>query len=336
MNPSQSGKNLPVIDMSSLYDRSDKREHLRVAVQIEDACRSTGFFYIVGHGVSPETLAALDTASRRFFSLPNGEKNQIAMAHGGRAWRGYFPLGGELTSGEPDQKEGLYFGTELAADHPRVKVGIPLHGPNLWPESIPELRGLVLEYMAATVRAAQTLLRGIALSLDLEPDYFIKVYTREPTVLFRVFHYPNTTDSGWGVGEHTDYGLLTLLAQDEQGGLQVESNGEWIDAPPIEDTLVCNLGDMLDRLTGGWYRSNAHRVRNTSGHSRLSFPLFFDPGFEAELVPLPNLARRGAQREAKPRWDEADLHAFRGTYGKYLIGKVSKVFPELATRLPAR
>jgi isopenicillin N synthase-like dioxygenase len=190
--------------------------------------------------------------------------------------------------------------------------------------------------MTATVRAAQALLRGIALSLGLDPDYFLSTYTREPTVLFRIFHYPNTTNSGWGVGEHTDYGLLTLLAQDQHGGLQVESKGEWIDAPPIQDTLVCNLGDMLDRLTGGYYRSTAHRVRNSSGHGRLSFPLFFDPDFDAELVPLPNLARRSIQSEARPRWDEADLHAFVGTYGDYLIEKVSKVFPELATRLPTR
>jgi len=333
---SRTRESLPVIDMSALFDEHDERGHGRVAAQIEEACRSTGFFYVVGHGVRRETLDALEVASHRFFSLPQAEKNQIAMSHGGRAWRGYFPVGGELTSGEPDQKEGLYFGTELAPDHPRVQAGLPLHGANLWPEPIPELRSLVLEYMMAATRAAQTLLRGIALSLDLDLDYFITAYTREPTVLFRIFHYPSTTETGWGVGEHTDYGLLTLLAQDEQGGLQVESNGEWIDAPPIKDALVCNLGDMLDRLTGGWYRSNAHRVRNSSGQSRLSFPLFFDPDFEAKLVPLPNLERRSIEGPAMPRWDEADLHAFAGSYGEYLIGKVSKVFPELATRLPTR
>jgi isopenicillin N synthase-like dioxygenase len=153
-------------------------------------------------------------------------------------------------------------------------------------------------------------------------------------VLFRIFHYPDSSGPGWGVGEHTDYGLLTLLAQDEHGGLQVESGGRWIDAPAIEDALVCNLGDMLDRLTGGWYRSNLHRVRNSSGHGRLSFPLFFDPGFDAELLPLPSVARRGAEESSAARWDDADLQALSGTYGEYLISKVSKVFPDLADELP--
>ena len=327
-------KVLPVIDMSPLFDATEQRGHQRVARELGIACRESGFFYISGHGIDPETLTALDVASRRFFALPLEEKKQIEMRHGGRAWRGFFPVGFELTSGLPDQKEGLYFGTELPADHPRVLARTPLHGPNLWPTAVPELQTLVLDYMTATGRAAQALLRGIAMSLDLDPDYFISTYTSDPTVLFRIFHYPESDGTGWGVGEHTDYGLLTLLAQDRHGGLQVESGGQWIDAPPIEGTLVCNLGDMLDRLTGGWYRSNLHRVRNSSGHGRLSFPLFFDPGFDAELLPLPSVAQRGAVRSASSRWDDADLQAFSGTYGEYLIGKVSKVFPDLADELP--
>jgi len=325
---------LPVIDMTPLFDSSDRASHQRVADEIGSACRSRGFFYVVGHGMPASTLEGLDAASRRFFALSEEEKNHIAMRHGGRAWRGYFPVGGELTSGEPDQKEGIYFGTELPIDDPRVIAETPLHGPNLWPEAVPELRGLVLDYMREATRAAQALLRGIALSLDLEADYFVKTYTGEPTVLFRIFHYPESPGHGWGVGEHTDYGLLTLLAQDRHAGLQVESGGDWVDAPPIEGALVCNIGDMLDRLTGGWYRSTAHRVRNSSGHGRLSFPLFFDPNFDAELRALPAVARRGALRDEKPRWDAADLQTLHGTYGEYLIGKVSRVFPDLANRLP--
>jgi isopenicillin N synthase-like dioxygenase len=255
------------------------------------------------------------------------------MAKGGRAWRGFFPLGGELTSGRPDGKEGLYFGSELPADHPRVKAGWPLHGANLWPEEVPELKPAVLDYMAATTRAAHHLLEGVALSLGLEADYFAKHYTADPTVLFRIFHYPPTppaSDGGenWGVGEHTDYGLLTLLAQDRHGGLQVKTPEGWIAAPPLPGTLVCNIGDMLDRLTGGWYLSTPHRVRNDSGEERLSFPLFFDPDFAAEMVPLPPEAAKG-QGSRVPRWDDADLQAFTGTYGDYLLSKVSKVFPEL-------
>jgi isopenicillin N synthase-like dioxygenase len=146
-------------------------------------------------------------------------------------------------------------------------------------------------------------------------------------LLFRIFHYPPTppaSDGGenWGVGEHSDYGLLTLLAQDDHGGLQVKTPGGWIAAPPIPGTLVCNIGDMLDRLTGGWYLSTPHRVRNDSGEERLSFPLFFDPDFAAEMVPLPAEAAKG-KGTSVPRWDNADLQAVKGTYGDYLLGKVS-------------
>ena len=148
--------------------------------------------------------------------------------------------------------------------------------------------------------------------------------------MFRIFHYPPSPprDEGWGVGEHTDYGLLTLLAQDDSGGLQVAVPEGWIDAPPVPGTLVCNIGDMLDRLTGGWYNSTPHRVRNRSGHGRLSFPFFLDPGFAAEVPPLPD--RAATAGDGSRRWDGQDLRAFTGTYGEYLLGKVSRVFPQLS------
>src|SRR6185437_15600930 len=260
-------------------------ERAAVAAEIQAACRQHGFFYVTGHGVPPGLLTALAAASAEFFALPEADKLQIAMARGGRAWRGYFPVGGELTSGRPDQKEGLYFGAELPPDDPRVAAGLPLHGPNLFPEHVPRLKPLVLDYLDAAARAGQAVLSGIALSLGLDAGYFADGYTKDPTVLFRIFHYPAAPpgDRRWGVGEHTDYGLLTLLAQDDSGGLQVATPGGWTDAPPLPGSLVCNIGDMLDKLTGGWYRSTPHRVRNTSGHGRLSFPFFLDPGFDAEV-----------------------------------------------------
>lgn len=324
---------LPVIDMSPLRG-PDRAGRAAAVAEIAAACREHGFFYVVGHGVTADTLARLTEASRWFFELPEAEKLEIAMARGGRAWRGYFPVGGELTSGVPDLKEGLYFGTDLPDDHPRVRAGLPLHGRNLYPDRVPELREAVEGYMAATTAAAHALIAGIAEGLGLPAEYFAEHYTREPTVLFRVFHYPPMDAPGWGVGEHTDYGLLTLLAQDDVGGLQVKTPRGWIDAPPLPGTLVCNLGDMLDRMTGGYYRSTPHRVRNTSGRSRLAFPLFFDPDFLAEVVPLPRLAA-GVSDDAAERWDRASVHAFRGTYGEYLMAKVAKVFPALAgARLP--
>lgn len=324
---------LSVIDMGPLFtDRVEARAE--VAEQIQRACCDSGFFYVAGHGIPQEVLDDLDAASRRFFALSLEQKMSIAMAKGGRAWRGFFPVGGELTSSVADIKEGLYFGVELSETHPRVEAGWPLHGANLWPAEIPELRNAVAAYMTLTTAAAVALIEGIALSLNLDADYFAANYTADPTVLFRIFHYPVPDKAAsatvWGVGEHTDYGLLTLLAQDHHGGLQVKTPRGWIDAPPVPGTLVCNIGDMLDRLTGGWFRSTPHRVRNVSGQDRLSFPLFFDPDVAAQMRALPlQAARPNGQGGDNARWDGADLQAFNGTYGDYLIGKVSKVFPAL-------
>ncbi|MBL8545776.1 MAG: isopenicillin N synthase family oxygenase [Hyphomonadaceae bacterium] len=316
---------LPIINVAALLDGGDARE---VAREIEQACTTLGFFYAVGHGVRAETLADLESSSRAFFALPEAEKLKIAMARGGKAWRGYFPVGGELTSGKPDRKQGIYFGAELGPDDARVRAGVPLHGANLFPDAIPDLKLSVLRFMYEATRAAYAIMEGVALSLGLDAQYFRRTYTADPTLLFRIFEYPAGDDESWGVGEHTDYGLLTLLAQDEHGGLQVKTPDGWIEAPPIEGALVCNIGDMLDRLTGGAYRSTPHRVRNVSGKSRLSFPFFFDPGWDAQIVPLPDHAR--ARDDSTERWDHANVHAFSGTYGEYLMSKVSKVFPDLA------
>ena len=330
-----SPRQLPVIDVAPLRQAADASRRQRVADAIGEACRTHGFFYIEGHGIDDRLQGALRAASRAFFALPDEEKMRIAMLHGGRAWRGYFPVGGELTSGRPDLKEGLYLGTELPADDPRVRAGWPLHGANLWPGHPPGLRDAVLDYMAATVRTAHAVLGGVALSLGLDEAWFQRHYTADPTVLFRIFRYPPQAPGQreWGVGEHTDYGLLTLLLQDEVPGLQVRTPDGWLDAPPIPGTLVCNIGDMLDRLTGGLYRSTPHRVLNTGGRERLSFPLFFDPDFPARVTPLPQHAQVDAARVAADRshrWDGASVLApFDGTYGDYLMGKVGKVFPQL-------
>ena len=318
---------LPVIDIAPLLGADEGLRRI-AAEEIGAACRDLGFFYASGHAIRAETIAALNDASHAFFGLPHADKMSIAMSRGGRAWRGFFPVGGELTSGRPDIKEGVYFGEELGEDDPRVKAKLPLHGANLFPDGVPELRAAVTDFMDQSARSAHAIMEGVALSLGLDAQYFRRTYTANPTMLFRVFHYPaSDAAEGWGVGEHTDYGLLTLLAQDDKGGLQVKTPRGWIDAPPIPGTIVCNIGDMLDRLTGGVYRSTPHRVLNVSGRSRLSFPFFFDPGFDARVVPLPGSA---AQDDSAERWDKANLHDFTGTYGDYLLGKVGKVFPDLA------
>jgi isopenicillin N synthase-like dioxygenase len=321
---------IPLIDIAPLIAGAPERE--RVARELGAACREHGFFYITGHGVDAGLCQRLETLSRQFFARGTEEKMQINMARGGRAWRGYFRVGDELTSGKPDQKEGIYFGSELSEDHPAVQAGTPLHGGNLWPE-VAGFREKVLDFMAAVTGVGHHLMTGLALSLGLEPSYFADRYTRDPLVLFRIFNYPYSPDrvagEQWGVGEHTDYGLLTLLLQDDTGGLQVKSRGRWIEAPPIPGSFICNIGDMLDRMTRGIYRSTPHRVISSAKRDRLSFPLFFDPNFFAEVHPIEALAGEQAADDRHERWDKASVHELSGTYGDYLLNKVSKVFPQL-------
>lgn len=335
---------LPIIDVSALLtDDSNEKIQDDVASQIHHACRDWGFFYVKNHGVPIELQERLVELSRMFFAQPVEEKMQIAMSKGGRAWRGYFPVGNELTSGKPDGKEGLYLGTEITDEHhPKVLAKVPLHGRNQFPsvgDNANEFREVILTYMKAIEKLGLSIMAGLARSLKLDQNFFNENYFRgEPTCLFRIFNYPASfcqqqgNENLWGVGEHTDYGMLTILLQDDIGGLQVKtSQGEWIQAPPIDNTFVCNIGDMLDRMTGGFYRSTPHRVRNLStSRDRLSFPFFLDPNWDADVLSVPMEGVTDIVDDAEQRWDRASVHAFRGTYGEYLLKKVSRVFPDLA------
>ena len=316
---------LPVIDMTALFGR-DPAARGAAATAIKSACEDDGFFYVVGHGIATATLRRLETEARGFFDLPTADKQTIAMARGGVAWRGWFPLCGELTSGRPDSKEGLYLGEELGPDDPRVAAGWPMHGANLWPAAAPGLRPAAEAFFDGASAAAAALMQGVSLALGLDDRFFARQYLQRPTRLFRIFNYPPTPPEAWGVGEHTDYGLLTLLAQDDAGGLEVRARDGWRTAPPIPGALICNIGDMLERLTGGRFVSTPHRVVNRSDRARLSFPFFYDPDFAAEMIPILGTGETPAVGE---RWDGADVHAVSGTYGDYLLAKVGRVFPGL-------
>jgi isopenicillin N synthase-like dioxygenase len=324
---------LPVVDISGFMPgRPDHRDCDEAAAQIDAACREIGFFGVVGHGLDPSLLDDLDRAARTFFALPDDTKSAISMTAGGRAWRGWFPLYGEVTSGRPDGKEGLYFGIDHPPDHPRVLDGSLLHGTNLYPTAPPELGPAVVAWLGALRPAADAVMSAIAVGLGLDAGWFTRHLTADPTILFRIFHYPpnTTTETEWGVAEHTDYGLLTLLAQDSQGGLEVRHrDGHWIEVEPTSGVIVCNIGDMLERLTRGRFRSTPHRVRNTSGISRLSFPYFFDPSWDATVPTLPLDESTDAGGERDPRWDGADPIGWDGIYGDYLSAKVAKVFGDL-------
>jgi isopenicillin N synthase-like dioxygenase len=324
---------VPLIDIAPLFG-SDLASRQQVCSRLDAACRQDGFFLITGHGVSGELMRDLEAASRAFFARPDDEKQRIAMSHGGKAWRGWFPLGEELTRGKPDGKEGIYFGRELPISDPRVQVGLALHGPNQFPSHPARLKPLVLAWLDAMTSLGHTLMSAIGEGLGVGADWFRTNLTADPVELFRIFTYPPDWRGDWGVAEHTDYGLLTILMQDDCGGLQVRTTGDdgsiaWKEVAPIPGTFVCNIGDMLERMTGGRYRSTPHRVANSSGRERVSFPFFFDPSWNAKVRPLPLADGRIDDDTDTERWDQASVFDFDGTYGDYLTAKVARVFPAL-------
>ena len=283
---------LPVIDVSGLSSSKESRRR-EVGQALRAACLDKGFFYCSGHGIPSGLIDAVFAETKAFFDLPEDAKLAVDKAHS-PCNRGYEHLGGQtLQAGaKPDRKEGYYIGYELPEDDPRVLAGKFNHGPNQWPADLPGFKPAMRAYYAAMLDLAERLMCGMALSLDLDENYF-KGFVRDPLAILRLLHYPpqqpQSEPDELGAGAHTDFGGLTLLLQDDNGGLQVfdQDNKLWIRAAPIPGTFVINLGDMIARWTNDTYRSTLHRVINHSGRERYSVPFFFtgNPDFEVSCIP---------------------------------------------------
>ncbi|WP_439595322.1 isopenicillin N synthase family dioxygenase [Falsiroseomonas sp.] len=276
---------LPVIDAADCAEGGDLP---RVAAAIRAACTGPGFFYIRNHGVAPEIIAAAVEASRRFFHLPEAVK---AETRANLVHRGWHRAGGAVMEGatKPDLKEFFSIGLDLPEDHPVVLAGEKLRGPNQWPAAVPELRPAMEAYFAAIGACGARLLRAIAVSLGLPADFFAKDYRLPLQRTQAIFYPPQPPDDteGFGVAPHTDFGCITLLWQDDSGGLEVRErqSGAWIPAPPLPGTLVVNVGDLLGRWSNNRFASTPHRVVNRSGHERMSIATFYDPDFSAIIDP---------------------------------------------------
>lgn len=260
-----------------------------LAEQFKAACTRTGFFYVTHHGVPQEVIDGAFGAARRYFALPVEERLRDKIDE--RFRRGFMPMGVTQHPGhKPDVKESYVLGMDLPQNDPDVVAGRPLHGPNRWPADKPWLKEAAIAYFDHTVVLGKRLLRIFAAALELPEDYF-EQYTRKPMVLTNLYHYPpqsSPTNLELGAAAHTDYGTLTLLAQDPIGGLELRTReGEWVAAPYIEETLIVNLGDLVKVWTNEQYVSNLHRVANRTGMERYSIPTFFNLDYDTPVACLP-------------------------------------------------
>jgi isopenicillin N synthase-like dioxygenase len=322
---------IPVIDMGPFLDGTPEQRRA-VARQVGAACRNIGFFYVVNHGVPQALVDRTFAEAKRFFDQPAEAKREIAIDKSANH-RGYFALGGEnLDPAQQkeagDFKEGLKIGRDLSPEHPLVKSGLPLHGPNQWPSNLPGWKEAMQDYYAAMSKLGRALMHAFALSLELPEDHFDKWLTG-PMATVGPLHYPpqtgRITAARIGAGAHTDFGCLTVLAQDPVGGLQVRNSaGQWIDAPYIAGSFVVNIGDMMARWTNDLFCSTVHRVINTSGRDRYSIPFFFDPDFVADLTALPTCV--GPERPAKYPPTSG---------GQYLLDRINATF-DYREREPAK
>lgn len=314
----QSSKTLPIISLTDLR-QGDAPARQAVGDAIRSACLDTGFFLIRDHGIDTELQQAVFAQAREFFARPDEEKRTLDKSFSA-ANRGYEPLGGQtLEAGTPpDLKEGFYLGRELAEDHPDVLAGKFNQGPNQWPGQPQNFRPVMEKYLAQMIALSELLMRGLALSLQLDEHHFDS-YCTEPMTTLRLLHYPpqpvDAARDQRGAGAHTDFGGLTLLLQDDSGGLQVwnHQDQQWIDAPPIAGTYVVNIGDMFARWSNDLYKSTLHRVINRSGHDRYSVPFFYSGNPDHRVECLPGCLAPGAEPLYPPT--TVDAH-YREMYGK--------------------
>lgn len=283
--------NLPILDLSRLDDGPEAAAQFRD--DLRHATHDVGFFYLTGTGVTPELEARLHRAARDFFALPEADKLAIENVKSPH-FRGYTRIGGELTQGRVDWREQIDIGPErdvvTAPDAPDFSV---LIGPNQWPEAQPELREVVEEWQDHLNGVARKLLRAWAVALGAEETFFDRHFG-EPSAFLKIVRYPGKDDPTpqQGVGAHKDGGVLTLLwVEPGKGGLQVERDGEWVDAPPVPGAFVVNIGELLEHATQGYLQATNHRVVSPRyPDDRISVPFFFNPALDARLpvIELPD------------------------------------------------
>lgn len=280
---------LPILDFSRLNAGAEAASEFRA--ELRNVMHEVGFFYLAGHGVPPALTESMLEVSRRFFELSEAQKLAVENVHSPQ-FRGYTRVGGELTDGAIDWREQIDIGAERETVPPGPDVADywRLEGPNLWPAALPEMPGIVSEWTERLSEISLTLLRAVAVSLGAPEESFDEAFAARPFPLLKIVRYPGESgpEPKQGVGSHRDGGVLTLLlVEPGKGGLQVEYQGQWIDAPQVPGAFVVNIGEMLELATNGYLKATLHRVISPlRGTDRISLPFFYNPSLDATMPQL--------------------------------------------------
>lgn len=326
---------LPTLDLSLLEGTGQQRHDF--LQRLRHAARDAGFFYLTGHGIDSALLRQVQDHARQFFALPDREKAAVGMINSPH-FRGYNRAASEITRGKPDLREQFDLGAERAVLplSPDSPFWARLQGPNQWPAALPELKPLLLDWQQAMTRMSLRLLRAFAQALWLPADAFDQLYGDRPNEHIKLMRYPGQSAgaSHQGVGAHKDSGFLSFLLQDQQAGLQVEiEEGRWIDVPPRDNTLVVNIGELLELASNGYLRATVHRVVSPpAGSERLSIAFFLGAQLDAvvPLYPLPTALLREARGPASDPLNPL----FRDVGWNYLKGRL-RSHPDVAQRFYA-
>ena len=298
-------KEIPIIDISPLVGPHDNQNSVRkTAKEIENACKNIGFFYVKNHQIPQNHLDAVILVMQEFFNLPEEEKMKIHIGNSD-VFRGYTPLGKELTNAKYDWHECVDFGLDLEPNHPEVIAGNQLLGPNQWPENQPNFRKALERHWDLMILLGRRITEGLAMSLGFDKKKFARFMNKSHSFM-RISNYPpygkdQEENVGDGIGAHIDYGFLTILLQDNIGGLEVKNaDNEWVSAPMIPGTFLINIGHMIQRWTNDYYKATVHRVIPPKHETRCSLPFFFEPNFDAIVVPLDTFCSKNNPPRYKP------------------------------------
>jgi isopenicillin N synthase-like dioxygenase len=317
---------VPVIDLAPLFGAEPGGE-AAVAAEVAAACRRWGFFQVVGHGVPAGLVARVWAETRRFFALPMAEKRAVLRSKDNP--RGYYDR--ELTKNARDLKEVFDFGLEpfpeLPSDHPRNHL--PVDGHNQWPAALPGFKAAMGEYYRACEGLGRRLMEIFCLGLGAPGDRLGRHFGPGHTSFVRLNHYPlddllapeeagaTTALGDMALHHHSDAGALTILLQDEVGGLQVFVGEEWLDIDPIEGAFVINVGDMMQVWSNDTYPAALHRVRPITDRPRLSIPFFFDPSYDTDCAPLEATLAGGGPHYRPVNWGTFRQLRTDGDYADY-------------------